>query len=106
MQRFYLLFLSLALSLFCTPPTWASGKVANTSNNIAPITGASGSKRVYQDSFPDQPNYLDRRHALVGANCMVNRLGSGLAKVLTGSNNLNNLVDLISAQNLINNFYK
>lgn len=43
--------------------------------------------------FPDQPYYLDRRHALVGANCMVNRLGSGLAKVLSGTKNLNNLVD-------------
>ncbi len=93
MQRFYLLFLSLALSLFCTPPTWASGKVANTSNNIAPITGVSDSRPVYQDYASTEPNYLDRRHALVGANCMVNRLGSGLAKVLTGTNNLNNLVD-------------
>lgn len=93
MQRFYLILLSVILSLSTTPPSAAAGRVATISNKVTSATGASASERVYQDSFPDQANYLDRRHALVGANCMVNRLGSGLAKVLTGSNNLNNLVD-------------
>ena len=92
MQRFYLLFLSLALSLFCTPPAWASGKVANTSNNIAPITGASGSRPVYQDYASTEPNYLDRRHALVGHNCMVNRLNTTVS-VASGAAHLENLVD-------------
>lgn len=93
MQRFYLILLSVILSLSTTPPSAAAGRVATISNKVTSATGASASEPVYQDSFPDQANYLDRRHALVGANCMVNRLGSGLAKVLTGSNNLNNLVD-------------
>lgn len=93
MQRFYLILLSVILSLSTTPPSAAAGRVATISNKVTSASGASASRPVYQDSFPNQANYLDRRHALVGANCMVNRLGSGLAKVLTGTNNLNNLVD-------------
>lgn len=93
MQRFYLILLSVILSLSTTPPSAAAGRVAEISNKVTSATGASASKPVYQDYASTEANYLDRRHALVGANCMVNRLGSGLAKVLTGTNNLNNLVD-------------
>ena len=94
MQRIYFLLLSAILSIVCTPPIWASGTIAVANGNDAPAaTDANVSKQVYQDTDPNGDNYLDRRHALVGANCMVNRLGSGLAKVLTGTNNLNNLVD-------------
>jgi len=95
MQRIYFLLLSAILSIVCTPPIWASGTVtANNSNDASATTDAQVSKPVYQDTDPNNKStYLDRRHALVGANCMVNRLGSGLAKVLTGTNNLNNLVD-------------
>lgn len=93
MQRIYFLLLSAILSIVCTPP-WASGTIAVANGNDASAaTDANVSKKVYQDTDPNGDNYLDRRHALVGANCMVNRLGSGLAKVLTGTNNLNNLVD-------------
>lgn len=53
----------------------------------------SGEKPGYQDFDATATHYLDRQHALVGANCMVNRLGTGLVKVLSGSNNLENLVD-------------
>lgn len=103
MQRFYLLFLSLALSLFCTPPTWASGKVANTSNNDAPITGESDSKTVYQDFASTEANYLDRRQALVGHNCMVNRLNTAVS-VGSGTAGFGNLVDkdLTNAATFIN----
>lgn len=94
MQRIYFLLLSAILSIVCTPPVWASGTVtADNSNDASATIDAQDSNPVYQDTNPDGTNYLDRRHALVGANCMVNRLGSGLAKVLTGTNNLNNLVD-------------
>lgn len=92
MQRSYLFILSLALSLFCTPPTWAAGKVANTSNKVTSATGASASKPIYQDSASTEANYLDRRHALVGHNCMVNRLNTTV-EVASGTAHLENLVD-------------
>ena len=91
MQRFYLILLSVILSLSTTPPSAAAGRVATISNKVILASGASASKPVYQDSFPDQTNYLDRRHALVGANCMVNRLNTTV-EVASGTAHLENLV--------------
>lgn len=53
---------------------------------------ANVSKLVYQDTLSTGKNYLDRRHALVGANCMVNRLNTTVS-VVGGISHLEYLVD-------------
>lgn len=53
---------------------------------------AQVSNPVYQDTDPNKPYYLDRRHALVGHNCMVNRLNTTV-EVASGTAHLENLVD-------------
>lgn len=93
MQRIYFLLLSAILSIVCTPPIWASGTVtANNSNDASAATDANVSKQVYQDTNPNGANYLDRRHALVGHNCMVNRLNTTVS-VGSGTAHLENLVN-------------
>ena len=75
------------------PPIWASGTIAgNNSNGASTTTDAQVTKPVYQDTLSTGANYLDRRHALVGANCMVNRLNTTVS-VAGGTAHLENLVN-------------
>ena len=77
---------------YLPPPTWASR--ANDESGTSTSSGnASATTTLYQDTNPNGANYLDRRHALVGANCMVNSLGGSVAKVISGTSHLDNLVD-------------
>lgn len=92
MQRFYLILLSVILSLSTTPPSAAAGRVATISNKVTSASYASASRPVYQDFASTKANHLDRRHALVGANCMVNRLNTTV-EVASGTAHLENLVD-------------
>ena len=93
MRRIHFLLLSAILSLVCTPPLWASGTVAaDGSNDVSATTDAQVTKPVYQDTLSTGANYLDRRHALVGANCMVNRLNTTVS-VAGGTAHLENLVN-------------
>lgn len=86
------------------PPLWASGTIAVANGNDASAaTDANVSKKVYQDTDPKEANYLDRRHALVGHNCMVNRLNTTVS-VASGTAGFGNLVDkdLTNAATFIN----
>lgn len=65
-------------------PMYATAQTAETTETDKP---------VYQDTNPSADNYLSRRHALVGASCMVNRLSTTLAKVVGVNANYGNLVD-------------
>lgn len=92
MRRIYYFLFSVILNIVCTP-IWASGTiVANNSNDASTTTDAQVTNALWQDTNPNEPNYLDRRHALVGANCMVNRLNTTVA-VGQGISHLENVVD-------------
>lgn len=59
-------------------------------------TTATTTKTVYQDTDPtptDGSVYLARRHALVGKNCVVNRISPALVTAASGTTNLESLVD-------------
>lgn len=75
------------------PPTWASGTiVANNSNDASTTTDAQVTNTLWQDTNPKGANYLARRHALVGQNCMVNSLISTVS-VAGGTAGFGNIVD-------------
>lgn len=75
------------------PPIWASGTIAaNNSNDASTTTDAQVTNALWQDTNPNGANYLDRRHALVGAHCMVNRLNTTVA-VGQGTAHMEKLVD-------------
>lgn len=75
------------------PPIWASGTIAgNNSNGASTTTDAQVTNALWQDTNPNEANYLDRRHALVGANCMVNRYLTTVS-VAGGTKGFENLVD-------------
>lgn len=65
-------------------PMYATAQTAETTETDKP---------VYQDTNPSADNYLSRRHALVGASCMVNRLSVSLAKVVEVNTKYQNLID-------------
>ena len=93
MRRIYYFLFSVILNIVCTPPIWASGTIAgNNSNGASTTTDAQVTNALWQDTNPNGANYLDRRHALVGANCMVNRLNTTVS-VGQGTAHLENLVD-------------
>lgn len=76
---------------YLPPPTWASR--ANDESGTSTSSGnASATTNLYQDTDPSAANYLDRRHALVGPHCMVNRLNTTVA-VGQGTAHLENLID-------------
>ena len=64
---------------------------------------AQVSNPVYQDTDPNKHYYLDRRHALVGHNCMINRLNTTVS-VAGGTAGYENLIDkdLTNAATFIN----
>lgn len=75
------------------PPIWASGTIAaNNSNDASTTTDAQVTNALWQDTNPNGANYLDRRHALVGAHCMVNRLNTTVA-VGQGTAHMEKIVD-------------
>lgn len=75
------------------PPIWASGTIAgNNSNGASTTTDAQVTNTPWQDTNPKGANYLDRRHALVGAHCMVNRYLTTVS-VAGGTTGFENLVD-------------
>lgn len=60
---------------------------------IGAENSVSDDRKVWQESDPDDANYLSNRRALVGRGCMVNRFGSDGIKVLNIQTNLENLCD-------------
>lgn len=93
MRRIYFFLLSAILSMVCTPPIWASGTIAaNNSNDASTTTDAQVTNALWQDTNPNEANYLTRRHALVGAHCMVNRYLTTVS-VAGGTTGFENLVD-------------
>lgn len=93
MQRIYYLLFSAILGIMFAPPIWASGLSDESGTTTTTTDVSATTTTLYQDTDATAPNYLDRRHALVGPHCMVNRLGGSLAKVITVSSGLENLVD-------------
>ena len=93
MRRLHVLVLSVILSLGFTPPRLRAAEVSTAKSSMsASAIDANVSKLVYQDTLSTGKNYLDRRHALVGANCMVNRLNTTVS-VVGGISHLEYLVD-------------